>query len=165
MTFKRAYDQYAEAIFRHCYFKTGDRELAKDLVQQTYLQAWTYLSSGQEVKDFRPFLYRLANNLVIDWYRKKKTESLDSLLEEGFEPTAPEEAPSQKAEFNQALKFLNRLDEEDKQLIVWRYVEDWSPKDIATIMNDNENNVSVRIHRALAKVKKIISDNKYGSGI
>ncbi len=158
MIFNQAYDQYAEAIFRHCYFKTSDRELAQDLMQQTYLQAWTYVSGGQEVRDFRPFLYRLANNLVIDWYRKKKTDSLDSLVEAGFEPAAEQAPTSQLAEFNTALKLLGHLEKEDQQLIIWRYVEDWSPKEIAEMIDDNENNVSVRLHRAVAKIKKIYGE-------
>ncbi|MDO8183373.1 MAG: RNA polymerase sigma factor [bacterium] len=161
MIFKQAYDQYADAIFRFCYFKTSDRELALDLMQQTYLQAWTYLRGGEEIRDMRPFLYRLANNLVIDWYRKKKTDSLDSLMEAGFDPPAEQAPVSELAEFNEALQLLQRLEEKDRQLIIWRYVEDWSPKEIAQVTNESENNVSVHLHRALVKIKKIIANQKY----
>ncbi len=158
MIFKQAYDQYAEAIFRHCYFKTSDREQALDLMQQTYLQAWSYLVGGQEIKDWRPFLYRLANNLIIDWYRRKKSESLDNLIEDGFEPIAKGSPPDQLAEFNLAIKLINHLNDDDRQLIIWRYVEDYSPPEIAKMLNDNTNNVSVRLSRALAKLKKILAE-------
>lgn len=156
--FKDTYNRYADAIFRHCYFKTSDREQALDLMQQTYLQAWSYLVSGQEIKDWRPFLYRLANNLIIDWYRRKKSESLDNLIEEGFEPVAKESGPDQLAEFNLAIKLLNHLDEADQQLIIWRYVEDYSPPEMAKMLDDSTNNVSVRLSRALAKLKKILAE-------
>jgi len=158
MIFKQAYDQYAEAIFRYCYFKTSDREQALDLTQQTFLQAWSYLTGGQEVKDWRPFLYRLANNLIIDWYRRKKSESLDDLMTEGFEPKSNLPEPDQQAEFNWALKLLEQLNEDDQQLIVWRYVEDYSPPEIAKFLNDSTNNVSVRLHRALTKLKKLLAE-------
>lgn len=163
MTFLKAYDKYADGIFRLCYFKTSDRELAKDLTQQTFMQTWSYLKAGKEVRDFRPFLYRLANNLVIDWYRRRKPESLDTLLESGWEPSDEAVDISQTADFNLALKLLTKLPADDQELIIWRYVEDLSPQQIAEIIKEKENTVSVRLHRALEKIKKIIHNQGYGN--
>lgn len=156
--FLKAYDDYAEAIFTHCFFKTSDRELAKDLMQQTFLQAWVYLRQGKEIKEFRPFLYRLANNLVIDWYRRKKSDSLDRMMDEGFNPAEENLSVELEAEANQALKLLDKLDPDDKELIVWRYVEELSPGEIASMLSERENTVSVRIHRALKKLHQLLND-------
>lgn len=152
-----AYDKYLEAIFRFCYFKTKDRELAKDLAQQTFLKAWTYLNDGQIIDNLRPFLYKIAGNMVIDWYRKQKKESLDTLMEQGFDPIDPQASASHLAEVEILLKNLNRLPAKDKELIVWHYVEDLSIKEIGQMLHESENTVSVRIHRAREKLKKIIT--------
>jgi RNA polymerase sigma-70 factor (ECF subfamily) len=60
--FEKAYDLYADAIFRHCYLRVSDRELAKDLMQETFMKTWEYLASGKDIDDVRPFLYRTALN-------------------------------------------------------------------------------------------------------
>ena len=44
--FEKAYDLYADAIFRHCYLRVSDRELAKDLMQEAFMKTWEYLASG-----------------------------------------------------------------------------------------------------------------------
>ena len=79
--FLKAYDEYSDAIFRHCYFRVSDREKAKDLTQDTFTKTWEYVLKNGEVTDLRAFLYKVANNLIIDTYRKKKEDSLDDMME------------------------------------------------------------------------------------
>ena len=96
-----AYDAYADAIFRHCYYKTSDRELAQDLTQEVFLKAWSYMQAKHPILNMRAFLYRLSDNLVIDWYRKKKSQSLDALTEQGFEPSDDSVRVEEKAEMDE----------------------------------------------------------------
>jgi RNA polymerase sigma-70 factor (ECF subfamily) len=147
-----AYDAHADAIFRHCYFKTSDRELAQDMTQDVFLKAWSYMQS-QPIRNVRAFLYRLADNLVIDWYRKKKSSSLDSLMEEGFEPADLHSRVEERAELSLAFAKLQELSKDNQKLIVWRFVDDLSPREIAEILGEQENTVSVRIHRALKQLR------------
>ncbi len=154
--FLAAYDQYADAIFRHCYFRTNSREVAKDLTQQAFLNAWSYVQKGQVVDQFRAFLYRTAHNLIVDWYRRHKTESLDGLQEEGFDPPDLHPETERQREWKWALANLKKLRKEDQELITWRYVEDMSPGEIAKVLGKKENAVSVRIHRAVERLRKIL---------
>jgi RNA polymerase sigma-70 factor (ECF subfamily) len=153
-----AYDAYADAIFRHCYFKVSDRELAQDMMQDVFLKAWAYMQNETDITNIRALLYRMADNLVIDWYRKKKASSLDAMVEEGFEPrdtngTRVEE----RAEVEHALAKLHTLDPEDQKLITWRCVEDYTPAEIAAMLGENENTVSVRLHRALKQLRALLT--------
>src|SRR3989338_8590737 len=154
--FLEAYEAHADAIFRFCFYKTSNRELAKDLAQETFLKAWTYAAKGGDIREYKAFLYRLAGNLVIDWYRKRKADSLDSLVEAGFEPTAPQKSDLH-SELDWALSTLHRLRPEDQELIIWRYIEDRSPGEIADLLHENENTVSVRLHRAVGRLKKFLN--------
>ena len=156
MELLRAYDAHADAIFRHCYFKTGERELAQDMTQDVFLKAWSYMQQKQQILNMRAFLYRLADNLVIDWYRKRKATSLDALVDDGFEPVSAESRAEERAEASLALAKLRELGEDDQKLITWRFVEDLSPKEIAEIVDQSENVVSVRLHRALKKLKSLL---------
>src|SRR5437868_4029919 len=86
-----AYDQYADAIFRHCYFRLGNRERSKELMQEAFCKAWEHLSKGKDIEHVQAFLYRIAGNLVIDEIRRIKRRpetSLEHLQEEGFDPAA-----------------------------------------------------------------------------
>jgi RNA polymerase sigma-70 factor, ECF subfamily len=144
-TFMSAYDEYSDALFRHCLIRIRDRELAKDIVQETYSRTWLYLSEGKKVDYLRAFLYRVANNLIVDVSRKKKSASLDAMMEEdGFEvrdENAPE--PVDKKALGDALEMLKSLDE-------------MSPREIAAALGVTENVVSVRIHRGIEKLGKLM---------
>lgn len=139
-------------------FKTSDREAAKDLVQQIFLKTWSYLQKGA-IDNYRPFLYRVAARVVIDWYRRAKTDSLEALGENGFDPEDKHADPSRQAEINWIFSILEQLKPEEQNLIVWRYVEDLSPGEIALILGESENVISVRLHRAKAKLKHLLNQD------
>ena len=151
-----AYDAHADAIFRHCYFKTGERELAQDMTQDVFLKVWSYLQQKHSILNMRAFLYRLADNLVIDWYRKRKSQSLDILLDEGFEPIATDNKIEEQAEITHSLAKFRELRADDQKLLTLRFVEDLSPSEIADILNESENTVSVRIHRAIKRLRALL---------
>lgn len=153
--FLEYYDLYNDSIFRYCLYKTNDRNRAVDLTQEVFLKAWEYVSQGNTVRNSKSLLFTIANHLVVDSYRKKKSESLDSLLESGFDPTH-DEKPIQdlRDDTETANALLNSLEGKHKEVIILRYIEELSVKEIAKIMNESENTTSVRIHRALEKLKQ-----------
>src|SRR3989338_6519305 len=132
--FEKAYDELSDAIFRHCWFRIGDREKAKDLMQDTFTKSWQYISQGTQVKNLRPFLYKVANNLIIDEYRKKKELSLDRLMADGFEPGFDEiKNTEQRVDAKLALSVINQLDEKYREVVLMRYVDELSPKEITEV--------------------------------
>ncbi|MCU0660653.1 MAG: RNA polymerase sigma factor [Candidatus Pacebacteria bacterium] len=159
--FLKAYDVFADPIFRYCYAKTRNRDKATDLVQDTFTRVWQYLADGKEVEQMKPFLYRIATNAIIDGQRKKKESSLDALMEEGYDYADESDAADTHEtlfESNQAMEILSGLDEKYKEVLLMRYVEDMSVKDIAHAIGESENNTSVRIHRGLDKLKKAMKE-------
>lgn len=160
MEFIKSYDAYADALFRHCYFRLYDREQAKDLVQNTYMKVWEYAASGKEVKNMRAFLYKVAHNLIIDEYRKNKgpTFSIDELKEKGIEPQDGHfERTTNASEVRNLLKIFNKLEPAHREVVIMRYVDELTPKEIAQITGESENAISVRIHRAISKARELIS--------
>lgn len=156
--FIEAYNLFADAIFRHCFFRTSNRELSKDIVQETFIKAWQYVRQGNKIENFKPFLYRIATNLIIDESRRKKAASLEELEEHGFEPANDEYHKIQiQLEFNEILAELEKLEESAREVIVMRYVDQLTPKEIAAILGEPENRISVRLHRALEKLRKLLN--------
>lgn len=157
--FTKAYDQFADAIFRHCIFRVSDREKAKDIMQNTFVRLWGYMSQEKEIDNMRAFLYHIANNLIIDEYRKKKEISLDKMRDEegfdvGFEPRHDIEA---KDDYERAQALLEQLPEKYREALVMRHIDGLSVKDIAHLTHESENVISVRIHRAIEKLQKLRS--------
>ncbi len=159
--FLMAYDTYSDAIFRFLTMKIADRETARDLTQETFTRAWDFYREGGVVRDWKPFLYQTAYNLVVDVYRKKKSVSLDALIDDhGFgvsDDSSEEKKAITKAEMSLVRKGIDALNEVYREVILLRYSEGLQPKDIANITGLSENVVSVRIHRGVEKLRTILS--------
>lgn len=157
--FLDVYEQYADAIYRHCYFRVYNKELAEDLTQETFIKTWTYLSEGKEIKNIKAFLYRVAINLVIDNSRKKTALSLDEFKEKEVsirQYNIVEEKVFSQAEFASIFKTMDKLEDKYKDIILMRYMQDFSPAEIADVLGVSANVVSARLNYAVKKLKKII---------
>lgn len=152
--FLETYDRYGDDIFRFCILKVSKREVAEDLTQETFMRYWQQLRLGSTIGNDRAFLYTVARNLVIDWYRKRKEQSLDTLSEEGFEFASDDHGGAVlHAEFREALDTIAGLDEPSREALMLRFVEGWTPKEIAELTGESANAVSVRLNRAVKKVQ------------
>lgn len=160
--FANLYDTHVDAIFRFCLFKTGDREVAKDLSQDVFIKLFKNLNNTDPANP-KGFLYTIANNTVIDYWRKSKSLTEEALPEDFFISLASTEDTEAKAQHSTFLSLLGKLDPKDQEVINLRYVEDMSSKDIAEILGERENTIIVRISRAKDKLKDLLEkiENKY----
>ena len=151
-----AYDAHGDALFRHCLIRVRDRDAAKDVVQEAFSRTWAYLSMGKKIDHLRAFLYRVANNLIIDQSRKKKSSSLDKMMEEdGFEVRDESiREPIDHPALRQARALLHSLDEMYRVAVTMRYIDEMTPKEIARVLGVSENVVSVRIHRGIERLRQ-----------
>lgn len=155
--FLKAYDEHADALFRYGYFKVYDRDLAKDFVQEAFTRTWVYISEGKDIENLRAFLYKILHNIIVDHIRKKKAYSLDKMLEdEGFMPEDEAGEVAGMAEAREVLGKLSLLDPAEREMVEMRYIEDLPVKDMAKVLGVSENLLSVRLHRALKKLKNIL---------
>ena len=159
-----AFDTYADALFRHASSRLSDRERARDVTQDTFTRAWDYLVAGNEIRQWRSFLYRVLNNLIIDEYRRKKEVSLDALLEnEGASEALTasgsrresEEALDKTFAIEQLRMLLRTLPEPHQSVLVLRYIDGLTPGEIAGTLEISENAVAVRIHRATERLRTL----------
>ena len=159
--FLKAFEDYSDALFRHAQYRLSDRERAVEVVHDTFTKVWGYLRGGHEIGSYKPFLYKVLNNLIIDEYRRRKEFSLDSLLaEEGIdEGSFPElyEGGIEELTFTldakKASELLSELPLQYCEVLTFRFVDGLGPKEIAALIEESENVVSVRIHRALKHLK------------
>ncbi len=156
--FIKACEEHADALFRYGLYKTSDREVAKDLVQDTYIKTWSFIAKGEIVENYKLFFYRTLSNLIIDEYRKKKTFSLDALSEAGFEiPVDERSRVEQKLDGEIAIKMLEQIPEMYRDILYMKFVEDMSTHEIAIALGESENSISVKIHRGIKKITAIFN--------
>lgn len=145
-------------------FRISNRDIALDITQEAFTKYWDTLANGRVVKNDKALIFTITRNLIIDYYRKKKTVSLESLTEtedgENFEDFVLEKDDKKNdIELETEARFLiNKIQELPKsyqQIIYLRYVEDMSPEEISKILGISTNATSVRIHRGIEELKKI----------
>lgn len=166
--FLKAFEDYSDALFRHAAMRISNREKAIDAVHDAFTKVWSYVRQGHQIDSFRSFLYKVLNNLIIDEYRKHKEASLDALLDidgvdEGSFPELSEstvEALAATIDGRKAFDLLNDIPEQYREVLIFRFVDELGPKEIADLIEESENVVSVRIHRGLRLLR-----NKIEAGI
>ncbi len=161
------YDKYNEQIYRFIYLKVSHREEAEDLAHQVFLNAW------QNIKNYKfkgfPFsswLYQIARNQVIDHYRTKK-DVFD--IENIEEPATPGNSLSDKLELDMEIEIVKKailkLRQEQQDIIILRFVDDLSPKEVAIALKRPESTVRVIQHRAIKNLQKIINESNDNQNI
>jgi RNA polymerase sigma-70 factor (ECF subfamily) len=159
--FTKAYEAHSDAIFRYCLWKTSNRETALDITQETFMRLWDTLLKDPKVDHDKALVFTIARRLVIDHYRKKKTESLDASHGTDEDPfDAPDEKSLGVAELSSEARLvkekIQKLEPDYRQAVYLRYVEELKPKEIADILGITPNLVSVRINRGLEILKQMI---------
>lgn len=165
--FSHAFEAYSDELFRHASLRLRDRERAVELTQECFLRAWGYIQKGEEITQMRPFLYRTLRHLIIDEYRRKKSVSLEAMVEGSgnVEDLLPQdesnnlEAAIVRHDGARVLEFLSRLPEPYREAVTMRFVDGLSPQEIGEAIGESQNVVSVRVHRGLKKLKEMLESS------
>lgn len=159
--FSQCYDFYAPKLYRHAFYRLGSKELAEDIVSDVFIKTWEFLTDPtNRITNLKAFLYRVTNNLIIDYYRTKEKESvlLDELPEIQFADNGRStEKIDIKLELEAVLKNLKKLKPEVRNILIWRYIDQLSIGEIGEISGKNKNAIYVAIHRGLKELKKLIN--------
>ncbi|MFT7507022.1 MAG: RNA polymerase sigma-70 factor (ECF subfamily) [Acidimicrobiales bacterium] len=166
--FLKAFEEFSDALFRHAFLRISDRERAIDVVHDTFTKVWAYVRNGHEVDQFRPFLYKVLNNLIIDEYRKAKEASLDALMaidgiDEGtFDELSENTVESLAATLDgkKAFEMLQDMPDTYSEVIILKFVDGLGPKEIAGLLEESENVISVRLHRGLKMMRDKIEEKE-----
>ena len=159
--YRRAFDELFDAthreLLRFVSFKVGDTDAADDIAADAYLKFWTRLTQGIEIRNPRALLYTIANGLIIDYYRVVKPLVLPEGLDVSSEAEAPEEVIDNATQYQDLLAQIRSLRSTYRDVLTLHYIEGFEISEIASILSETENNVRVRLHRALSKLKAQVS--------
>lgn len=164
--FTLIYEAEHDALFRFCLFRVSDREKALDITQESFARLWIQMLGNKgEMESSRAFLFTVARHLIVDWYRKKKTLSLDasytSESEDVWEP-ADERGASEieaSSDAKRVTTMISKLPPQYRDVVYLRFVEDLPPRDIAQILRLSTGVVSVRITRGIQELRRMLGIN------
>ena len=162
--FGHLYDHYMTPIYRFIALKVGTRQEAEDLAHEVFISAWQKLPTYQaQGFPFSSWLYKIARNRVIDYYRTKKTHlSIDD------EIATNEDMFGVQSEIDEALDMgldiaavkeaMQQLTGEQREVVQLRFLDELSPAEIAKVLDKREGTVRIIQHRAIQKLKIILGD-------
>lgn len=152
--------QYQNVVFSICLKLIKDRNDAEEVAQQSFVKAYTALSSFKTNASFSTWLYRIAYNASLDWLKAKKRRFDHTWIEPGSEPhtdLSADGALLDEEQRSMLAKAIDKLDERSQLVILLYYYEDKSVKEIAKVLDLSESNVKVVLLRARRQLHKDIS--------
>ena len=159
--FLATYDECADGVFRYGYFRLFDRELARDLTQEAFMKTWREIAAGKQIQNIKAFVYKVMRNLIIDNSRKKKETSLDVMMETGFDVAFDTRKQIDAGiDVQEAVKLLEQLDEKYREVVLMRYIDGLTPREIAKIIDESENTISVRINRGIKQLRELMNHDR-----
>jgi RNA polymerase sigma-70 factor (ECF subfamily) len=152
------YDEYQPQIYRFIYLKVGHREEAEDLTHQVFLKTWGSIDKYDfQGFPFSAWLYSVARNQVIDYYRTKKVNiTLETVTELKIESPSFSGVMDDNADIEKVKKAIYQLNPQQQDVIILRFIEDLSLQEVASILNKTEMAVKLLQHRAVKNLKKIL---------
>ena len=162
--FNRIVHKYGERIYRTVRGMVGTHEDADDIVQETFLKAYTNIESFRGEADIGTWLIRIALNLTYTKSRRKKLFS-DNPVEEYLDKISSDtDLPEITAEENDrrmiVAKGLKILPEKQRAVFILRMYEEMKFNEIAAIVGTTESASRANFHQALTKLKKFVSEKR-----
>lgn len=161
VAFGQIYELYFEKIYRFIFFRVNHQETTEDLVSETFVRVWDKLGQINEVEAFSGWLYQIARNLVIDYYRAKKPDidllNLENTLE--YEENVVD-VVNLGFEQAQLLTNLKKLSPDQQVVIKLKFLDELENKEVAQILGKSEGAIRVIQHRAIAELKKLLNDHE-----
>ena len=157
--FGALYDRHVTRVYRHIYYMVGNAAEAEDLTAQAFLQAWEAIGRYQmRGAPFVSWLLRIAHNLGVSYLRSRKesTQLPETLVDHGSEGN-PERATQLRLEGERVRDAIMTLREEQRKVIILRFVEDLEYREVAEILGKSVAAVRVIQHRALNALRKHVA--------
>lgn len=159
--FGQIYDHFFKKIYTFIYFRVGHKEVAEDLTEDVFLKAFGKIAGISKDGSLEAWLYQIARNQVIDYYREKKLtvalEEVENTLEYETNVIDIVNLERQQMIF---LKLLKELGAEQQIVLKLKFLENLDNAEIAELLHKNEGAIRVIQHRAIAKLQELIKKSQ-----
>lgn len=164
--YRELVDFYGEIIFALIYKMVGNREDAEEIAQDVFVKAFQSLKRYRKESSFSTYLYRIAYNLSISHLRKKRcivySDDIEMLIK-GSESDTLEDLELKilrEEQYEKLYLAIDRLNSDEKFLIISFYEDGKSIKELAEITNQSESNIKIKLFRGRKKISLLMEQNK-----
>ena len=167
-SFGLLYGHYLPQIYRFIFLKVSSQAEAEDLTHEVFLSAWQNLKNYKyKGFPFSSWLYQIARNETIDFYRtSKKNIPLENVAEDKIQLIS--KTPDQlnaELELEKIKKFLQSLKPDYQEVIIMRFIEELSHEEIAHTLNKSQGAIRLTQHRALKELRNLYNEELKNYGI
>ena len=153
--FARLYEAYVGRIYRYIYFRVTDDQAAEDLTSQVFLKAWERLDRYQASGPFQAWLYTIARNQVIDYYRtRKESIPLEAVSARPADHKAVDDQVEGNFELQAMRNALQFLTADQQQVLILKFIAELSTAEIARMLHKQEGAIRALQMRALQTLAK-----------
>ena len=159
--FAGIYDHFADKIYRFIYFRVGHKEVAEDILSDTFVKSWQKINQINSPSALSAWLYQIARNNIIDYYRlKKETVALEDVQDFLEDEVSPVDIINLSLQQKKIFELLNQLPSEQRDVVKYKFFEDLTNEEIAYILGKSEGAIRVIQHRAISKLKELLNKKK-----
>lgn len=152
------YERYLDAIYHYVFYRVNGRQEAEDLTEAIFLRAWQALDTNppREVP-FRLWLYRIAQNAVVDYYRtRQKQVGLEAAAHLADPKEGPEAGVARRERADALKRAMMQLKEDHQEVLTCRFIVELSHAETAVVMSRSEEAVRALQYRAVNALRKLL---------
>lgn len=163
-------EKYQQKLFSYIFFIIKDKEISDDIFQETFMKAIVTIKNGKYNADgrFYNWITRIAHNLIIDQFRNEKNDNTVSCDNEEYNILNNQDLCDGNIENDiislqirdDIRKLVNKLPDNQKEIIIMRFYHDMSFKEIAEITGTSINTALGRMRYAIMNLRKMVNDNR-----
>lgn len=163
--FQRFYENYHHDLFNFLFYMVKNREQAEDLIQEVYIKVLKSYDRFEGKSSEKTWLFSIARHVAIDWFRKRKRENeneIDSDESVYLQTVAndqaelPEDVTIKNEEIKYLYKCIGLCTEDQRSVLLLRYIESFSIKETADILGWTESKVKTTQHRGMKALKELM---------
>jgi RNA polymerase sigma-70 factor, ECF subfamily len=162
VAFGDLFDRYYDVVFRYVLFRMGDRTLAEDITQETFVRALRRITSvSYQGRDIGAWFVTIARNLIFDHVKSSRyrlEQTTNDIVELSPSTNGPEQQVLDGATNEELLRCVRKLNPDQQECIQLRFLQGLSVAETAEIMNRNEGAVKALQHRAVRRLAQLLPE-------
>ena len=163
--FSILYQENIKKIYSYIYYRTGNVKDAEDLTARVFQRALKHITRYKRTKvPFSAWLYRIAHNLVANWHRDSKHKRELPLEDHAYiqsKSVVPEKQIEKNQQIEHLMRVVRKLSQDRQQLLILKYMDDLTNREIGAIMKKSEGAIKSLYHRTLKELRKKIDEPQF----
>lgn len=159
LLFSTLYDRYGKKVYNKCYSFSRNEDEAKDLTQDVFLKLFTKLNTFQGKSKFSTWLYSFTYNFCVNYVDRDKARKMDdvsdSMEDHDYYLSEIQDIPDEdlfEMRVNKLQIALENINPDDKAILLLKYQDDVTVKELQTVLKVGESAVKMRLKRARIRV-------------